>query len=109
LRFFYQAVARLFTEWSNEVRPLPEAPENRDRLLNLSEAKALIPTLPNDRAKVGLASFLAILLATPIPAGTFVDALFCTRLLSVLLSHPGWIERALTGEAEKDEVYHWDD
>jgi hypothetical protein len=105
--FFYQAVERLFAEWTDEIRRLPEVPGNRERLLQLQEAEALIPTLPTGRARVGLANFISILLATPIPAGTFVDALFCSRLVAVLLSYPGLLDRILSGEAET--VYVWDD
>jgi hypothetical protein len=103
----YRAVARLFAEWTDEIRSLPEVPGNRERLLQLREAEALIPTLPMERARVGLANFIAILLATPIPAGTFVDALFCSRLVAVLLSHPGLLGRILGGEPEA--VHVWDD
>jgi hypothetical protein len=107
--FFYRAVERLFTEWTDEVRELPEAPGNRDRLLQLQEAEALIPSLSTERARVGLANFISIRLATPIPAGTFIDALFCSRLLSVLLSYPGLVEGILRGETEKEAIYHWCD
>jgi hypothetical protein len=107
--FFYKAIGRLFAEWTDEPRSLPEAAGNRERLLQVQEAEALIPTLPTERARVGLANFISILLATPIPAGTYIDALFCCRLLSVLLSYPGLLERILSGEAEKDAVYVWDD
>ena len=107
--FFYKAVERLIAEWTDVIRVLPEAPGNRARLLQLQEAEALIPTLPTERARIGLANFLSILLATPIPTGTFVDALFCSHLVSVLLSYPGLLERILSGEAEKDAIYVWDD
>jgi hypothetical protein len=107
--FLYRAVERLFAEWTDEIRRLPEAPGNRERLLQRPEAEALIQTLPTERARVGLANFISILLATPIPAGTFIDALFCCRLVSVLLSYPGLLERILSGEAEKDAIYVWDD
>jgi hypothetical protein len=103
----YQVVGRLFSEWSDEIRSLPEVPGNRDRLLQLREAEGLIPTLPTERARVGLTNFISILLATPIPAGTFVDALFCSRLVAVLLSYPGLLDRILSGEPEA--VYVWDD
>lgn len=105
--FFYKAVERLFAEWTDEIRILPEAAGNRERLLQLREARGLISTLPTERAKVGLANFIAILLATPIPAGTFIDALFCCRLVSVLLSYPESLERILRGEAE--EAITWYD
>ncbi|HTU90804.1 MAG TPA: hypothetical protein VMF69_12065 [Gemmataceae bacterium] len=105
--FLYQAVERLFAEWTDEIRCLPEAPGNRERLLRLQEAEDLIPTLPTERARVGLANFISILLATPVPARTFVDALFCSRLVAVLLSYPGLLDRILSGEAEA--VYVWDD
>jgi hypothetical protein len=107
--FFYKAVERLFAEWTDEERGLLEAPGNQERLLQLQEAEALIPALSTERARVGLANFISILLATPIPAETFIDALFCSRLLSVLLSYPGLVERMLSGEAEKDALYVWDD
>lgn len=103
--FFYKAVERLFAEWTDEAKNLPEAPGNRERLLRLQEAEALIPTLPTERARMGLANFLSILLAIPVPAGAFIDALFCARLLSVLLSYPGLLDRILSGEAEKDAIY----
>jgi hypothetical protein len=105
--YLYQAVGRLFAEWTDEIRPLPEAPGNRERLLQLQAAEALIPNLPTERARVGLANFIFILLATPIPAGKFVDALFCSRLVAVLLSYPGLLDRILSGEPEA--VYVWDD
>jgi hypothetical protein len=108
--FFYKAVERLFAEWTDEVRLLPEAPGTRARLLQPQEAEALIPTLPTERARIGLANFISILLATSIPTGTVVDALFCCRLVSVLLSYPGLLERILSGEAEKDaNAIVWDD
>jgi hypothetical protein len=103
----YRAVERLFAEWTEDIRSLPEVTGNRERLLQLREAEALIPALPTDRAKVGLANFISILLATPIPAGTFVDALFCPRLVAVLLSYPGLLDRILSGEPEA--VYVWGD
>lgn len=74
--FCYKAVARLFEEWRDEIKDLPEAPGNREGLLQLQEAKALIPTLSTERARVGLTNFISILLATPIPSGTFIDACF---------------------------------
>jgi hypothetical protein len=109
LPFFYQAVERLFADWTDEVRRLPEVPGNREQLLQLQQAEALIPALSTARAQAGLANFISIPLATPIPPGTFVDALFCCRLLSILLSHPGCLDRILSGQAEKDEAYVWDD
>ncbi len=105
--FFYQAVERLIAEWTDELRLLPEAPGNRERLLHLHEAEELIPGLPTERARVGLTNFIALLLASPIPAGTFVDALFCSRLVAVLMCYPGLLDRILSGEPEA--VYVWDD
>lgn len=107
LLYLYRAVARLFTEWTEQPRRLPESPGNRKRLLQLPEAEALIPTLPTELAQLGLANFINILLATPIPAGMFVDALFCSRLVAVLLSHPGLLDSILSGEPEP--VYVWND
>jgi hypothetical protein len=106
---YYKVVERLFAAWTDEMRRLPEAPGNRDRLLQLQEAEALIPALSTKRARIGLANFIAILLATPLPVGVVIDALYCSRLLSVLLSYPGLLERILSGEAEKDAIYHWCD
>src|SRR4051812_43806250 len=40
--YFYKTVERLFTEWTEEVRNYPEVPGNRERLLQLQEATALI-------------------------------------------------------------------
>jgi hypothetical protein len=108
LRFFYQTVERLFEEWTEQIRRRPEAAGNRERLLQLSEAEALLPTLPTKRARIGLINYLAILLATPIPAGTFVDALFCSRLVAVLLASPEAIDGILHAKPE-DEIMHWDD
>lgn len=105
--FLYQAVGHLFAEWTDERRRLPETPGNRERLLHLQEAKELIPTLPTEPARVGLDNFISILLATPIPAEAFVDALFCSRLVAVLLSYPGLLDRILSGEPEA--IYVWDD
>jgi hypothetical protein len=105
--FFYKVVARLFAEWTEEIRDLPEASGNRECVLQLQEAKDLIPTLPTQRAQVGLANFISILLATPVPRGTFIDALFCCRLVSVLLSDLESLESILRGEAE--EVITWYD
>jgi hypothetical protein len=103
--YLYQAVGRLFAEWTDEIRRLPEAPGSRERLLQLQEAEALIPTLPTERARVGLANFVTILHATPIPPGTVVDALFCSRLVAVLLSYPGLLDRILSGEPEAVHVW----
>jgi hypothetical protein len=107
--YFYQAVARLFTEWTDEVRNIPEAPGNQDRLLKLDEALALIPTLPTERARIGLTNFLSILRNMPVPEGRFVDSLFCSRLLSVLLSDSELLDRILSGEAGGEEINCWDD
>src|SRR5688572_26584952 len=57
----YKTVERLFREWTEEVRTYPELPSNRDRLLQLPEATALIPTLPTERARIGLTNYLSIL------------------------------------------------
>jgi hypothetical protein len=96
--YFYKTVERLFTEWSEGVRIDREVPGNRERLLQLPEATALIPTLPTNRARVGLTNYLSILRNTPVPEGTFVDALFCSRLVTVLLSRPELLERILNGD-----------
>jgi hypothetical protein len=107
--FFYQAVERLFTEWTDAIRKTPEAPGNRDQLLRLQEAMALIPTLPTERAQTGLANFLSILRNTPVPEGAFVDTVFCSRLLSVLLSDAELLQHVLSGEADGEEINSWDD
>src|SRR5207248_8189583 len=58
--YFYRTVERLFSEWAEELRTLPEAPGNQERLIHLSEAAALVPTLPTKRAQVGLSDYLSI-------------------------------------------------
>src|SRR5262249_6859339 len=82
--YFFSTVKRLFEEWSEEVKNYPDCPSNQGRLLQLPEARKLIPTLPTERARVGLTNYLSILRNTPIPEGAFVDALFCARFVAVL-------------------------
>jgi hypothetical protein len=105
----YRAVARLFVAWTERPRNLPDSPGTRDRLALLDEAESLVHATTTERVRVGLSNFISILLASPIPSGQTVDVLFCCRLVSVLLSFPGLLDRILSGEAEKDAVYHWDD
>jgi hypothetical protein len=105
--YFYKTVERLFTEWTEEVTNYPEVPDNRERLLRLQEAKALIPTLSTEPARVGLNNYLSILRNTPVPDGAFVDALFCARLVSVLLSNPELLEHILSGDDSWEFVDPW--
>jgi hypothetical protein len=106
--FFFKAVERLFTEWTGKVRHYPEVPGNRERLLHLEEATALIPTLPTETARTGLRTFLAILLNAPVPKGTFVDTLFCSRLLAVLFSHSELLEHILSGDDSWETRNPWE-
>jgi hypothetical protein len=68
----------------------------------------LIPTLPTERARVGLTNYLSILRNTPVPEGTFVDALFCSRLVSVLLSDPDLLDRILSGDESWAAINPWE-
>jgi len=77
-------------------------------LLNLQKAMALIPTLPTERARIGLTNFLSILRNMPVPEGTFVDALFCSRLVSVLLSQPELLECILSGDESWVAINPWE-
>jgi hypothetical protein len=106
--YFYNTVERLFAEWTSEIRTYSEVPGNRERLLHLQEASALIPTLPTECARVGLTNYLSILRNTPIPEGTFVDALFCSRLVAVLLSQPELLERILSGDESWAAIDPWE-
>jgi hypothetical protein len=106
--YFYKTVERLFTGWTAEVRLYPEIASNQGRLVQLPEAKALIPTLPTERARVGLTNYLSILRNTPVPEGTVVDALFCSRLVSVLLSRPELLERILSGDTSWEKLNPWE-
>ena len=106
--FFYKTVARLFTEWTEEVKSYPEVPGNQERLLQLPEAKALIPALQTYRARIGLTNYLAILRNTPVPEGIFIDALYCSRLVSVLLSRPELLERILSGDESWATLNPWE-
>ena len=105
--YFYRTVERLFTEWTEEIKDYSEAPGNREFLLQLPEATALIPTLPTERARTGLVNYLSILRSMPIPEGTLVDALFCSRLVSVLLSQPELIEHILSGDTRWETADPW--
>lgn len=106
--YFYKTVERLFTEWTEEVQTYPEVPGNRERLLQFQEAQALIPTLPTEHARIGLTNYLSILLNTPVPEGTVVDALFCARLVAVLLSNPELLERTLSGDESWLTMNPWE-
>jgi hypothetical protein len=106
--YFYKTVERLFTEWMEEIKNYPEAPGNRERLLQLEEARALIPALPTERARVGLTNYLSILRNIPIAEGQFVDALFCSRILSVLLSQPELLEHILSGDNSWETSDPWE-
>lgn len=106
--FFFKAVERLFTEWTGEVRHYPEVPGNRERLLRLEEATALIPTLPTATARTGLTNCLAILLNASVPEETFVDALFCSRLVAVLFCRPELLEHILSGDDSWEAVNPWE-
>jgi hypothetical protein len=68
----------------------------------------LIPALPTERARVGLTNYLSILQNTPIPEGSFVDALFCSRLVSALLSQPELLERILNGDESWAAINPWE-
>lgn len=105
--YFYKTVERLFIEWTEEIKDYSEAPGNRERLLQRQEATALIPSLPAERARVGLTNYISILRNTPIPVGTFVDALFCSRIVSVLLSQPELLERILSGDNSWETADPW--
>jgi hypothetical protein len=106
--YFYKTVERLFTEWTEERKEYSEAKGNRERLLRLKEARALISALPTERARVGLTNYLSILLNTPVPEGTVVDALFCSRLVSVLLSEPELLDRILSGDESWAAINPWE-
>ena len=105
---FYKTVERLFAEWTEEIRTYSEVPGNCEHLLQLQEATALIPTLLTERARIGLTNYLSILRNTPIPEGTFVDALFCSRLVSVLLSQPRLLEHILSGDESWAKIDPWE-
>jgi hypothetical protein len=105
--YFYKTVERLFAEWTEQIKDYPEVPGNRERLLQLQQATALIPSLPTERARVGLTNYISILRNTSIPGGTFVDTLFCSRILSVLLSQPELLERILSGDNSWETVDPW--
>lgn len=106
--FFYCIVETLFREWTHEVKHLPEIPDNRDRLLQLPEAMTLVSAMHSATARAGLANFIGLLLATPLPVGASIDVLFCCRLLLVLLA-PESLERILSGAAECEAVVQWPD
>jgi len=106
--YFYATVERLFAEWGEERRTHPEAPDNHERLLHFPEATALVPTLPTERARVGLSNYLSILRNTPIPEGAFVDALFCSRLVAALLSNSERLELILRGDESWEAVNPWE-
>jgi hypothetical protein len=106
--YFYKTVERLFAEWTEEIRNDSQVPSNREHLLQLQEVTALIPTLPTERARVGLYNYLSILRNTPVPEGTFVDALFCSRLVVVLLSQPELLERILSGDESWATINPWE-
>lgn len=108
VHFFYRIVEKLFREWTDKVKLLPEIPDNRDRLLQLPEAMTLVSAMHSEAARAGLANFIGLLLATPLPVGTVVDVLFCCRLLLVLLA-PDSLERILSGAAECDAFVQWPD
>lgn len=106
--YFYKTVERLFTEWTEEVRTYPEVLKNQERLLQLSKATTLIPTLPTERARVGLSNYLSILRSSPVPEGECIDALFCSRLVSVLLSRPEFLEGILSGDTSWLAISPWE-
>jgi hypothetical protein len=106
--FFFKAVERLFTEWTGEVRHYPEAPGNRERLLHLEEATALISALPTETARTGLTNFLSILLNASLPEGSLVDALFCSRLVAVLFSRSELLEHILSGDDSWETSNPWE-
>ncbi|MGE0529096.1 MAG: hypothetical protein AB7P49_18715 [Bdellovibrionales bacterium] len=106
--YFYKTIERLFTEWTGEIKKYPENPDNRERMLQLQEAKELIPTLPTEQARVGLMNYLSILRNVPIPKGTFVDVLFCSRILSVLLSQPELLDHILSGDNSWETIDPWE-
>lgn len=106
--YFYKTVERLFTEWSEEVKDYPEAPGNPECLLRLPEAAALIPALPTELARTGLTNYHAILRSIPIPKGTLVDALFCSRIVSVLLSRSELLDHILSGDNRWETTDPWE-